>query len=73
MMGNKGSDGPGEDRTKLGLAIEQDLREAIDYARAEAADRRRVHAIDEMPETERAALIEALEALAADEGTDERS
>ncbi len=40
---------------------------AIDDYRALAGDRRRVHAIDEMPEEERAGLVSVLEALAGDE------
>jgi PHD/YefM family antitoxin component YafN of YafNO toxin-antitoxin module len=41
---------------------------AIEDYHALTADRRRVHAIDEMPEEDRARLVDALEALAADEG-----
>ena len=48
---------------------------AMDDYHALAGDSRRVHAIDEMPEEERAGLITALEALAGDEddGAGERA
>ena len=40
---------------------------AIEDYRALTGDRRSIHAIDEMPEDERAALVGALEALVTDD------